>query len=180
MHKSAMLSRPFPKTLIPKDSTVFSTKLAFPMKLTELENFMSWKQECVVMDQKWFKEKISINIFPTCDCTSLKLTVTFAASKGLTGSFVDISNAFQTNVMLCPSKRFYVTVLSVYMEWYYFHWPNDPVSKMNYKDLLIQVLKQSQGTKDARKQWCSLLVRIFIKTLKMKACTINKGVFIWM
>jgi hypothetical protein len=51
---------------------------------------------------------------------------------------------------------------------------------MNYKDLLIQVLKQIQGTKDARKQWCGLLVRIFIKTLKMKACTINKGVFIWM
>ena len=55
---------------------------------------------------------------PTVDADSFRLIVLIAAAEGMITVFIDASNAFQTNVISDPSKRIYVTLPTMYLEWF--------------------------------------------------------------
>ena len=92
-------------------------------------------------------------------------------------TFINASNAFQTNVISDPRKRVYVTLPTRYLEWFKARFPDHPVSK--YKDpkaLVMQSLRNIQGTKDAGVKWFQLLARMF-RDLGWKPNATCKGVW---
>ena len=101
-----------------------------------------------------------------------------AVAHNMTLHFVDASNAFQTNVISDPSKRHYVGLPTLYLAWYKNRWPNHPLLLHHHKDLVMQTLRQIQGTKDAGNKWYGLLVKIFTK-LGIKVNSTCRGVWHW-
>ena len=118
---------------------------------------------------------------PVIDGNSLMLMIALATSKGMVFYFLDISNAFQTNVIHDPTKRHYIHMPSMYMQWFCLRFPNHPLSRMNNDSvkLVMQTIRGIQGTEDARHEWYKLLSLIFTKVLKMVVLTANKGLFFW-
>ena len=90
--------------------------------------------------------------------------------------FIDASNTFQTNVITNPSKRHYVGLPSLYLQWFASKWPDHPILKYHAKELAMQTLRQLQGTKDAGNKWYALLVKILTK-LGYKVNSTCRGVW---
>ena len=115
---------------------------------------------------------------PTCQGFSFRLSVNVAAIQNMILFFIDASNAFQTNVISDPHKRHYVGLPTLYMEWYRSKWPDHPLLQYSSKELVMQTLRNLQGTKDAGHHWYMLLVKIF-KKLGMKPNLVCRGVWHW-
>ena len=93
--------------------------------------------------------------------------------------FIDASNVFQTNVILDPKKRIYITLPTMYLEWFRARFPDHPISKCrNSKELIMQSLRNIQGTKDAGYEWFQLLAKIFDE-LSWKPNSTCKGVWVY-
>ena len=59
-------------------------------------------------------------------------------------------------------KIIYTTLPTMYMEWFRDRFPNHPICKhKNSKELIIQSLRNIQGTKDAGYEWYMLLAKVF-------------------
>ena len=75
---------------------------------------------------------------------------------------IDVSNAFQTNAISDPNKRVYITFPTMYLKWFRERFPNHPLEKYkNIKELVMQSLRNIQGTKDVGFEWYQLLEKIF-------------------
>ena len=71
-----------------------------------------------------------------------------------------------------------MTLPTLYLDWFRARFPNHPISKCkNAKELIMQSLRNIQGTKDAGYKWYQLLAMIFTE-LGWKANSTCKGV--WM
>jgi len=91
---------------------------------------------------------------------------------------MDISNAFQNSIIFDASKRVYLSLPPLYLDWFRQQWPDYDLPSLNIKDLVIQCLKCIQGTKDAGQRWYKLLMGVLLG-LKMVRCSCDHGVFIW-
>ena len=50
------------------------------------------------------------------------------AAENMIAVFIDASNAFQTNVILYPKKRVYVTLTMMYLKWFKARFPQHPLA----------------------------------------------------
>ena len=179
MHTSITWSEPFPVALLPKGTKILSPRIAFAIKLTPVNHFYELSSRICANGSR-MEEGIDFHCSyaPVCDGDSFRLVVAIAAEEGMIGYFLDISNAFQTNVIFDPRDRFYIHIPPLYMEWFKQKWSGHPILKYHQKDLCIQSLRGLQGTKHAGYEWYQLLSAIF-KDLGMVPNTICKGVFMW-
>ena len=115
------------------------------------------------------------------DGDTLLLIISLSNSKGMVFYFLNISNAFQSNVIHKPSKRYYLHLPTIYMQWFRLCFPNHPLIKLDHTrvKLILQTIRGIQGTKDADAEWYKLLALIFTKVLGMVVSTANKGLFYW-
>ena len=91
-------------------------------------------------------------------------------------TFIDASNAFQTNVIEDPQKRVYVSLPMRYLEWFQEWFPDHLISKhKDPKQIALKSLRNIQWSKDAGFEWYQLLAQIFLD-LGWKANTTCKGV----
>ena len=96
------------------------------------------------------------------------------------GSVVDISNAFQSNIIDDFDKRRYVTLPPYYLTWFATRWPNHPILQHSAKDLVLQTLTKVQGEKDSGHDFFDLLIAILTsKEMGMKPLTTNRAIFSW-
>ena len=119
---------------------------------------------------------------PVIDGDILLLMIAVATSMGMVFYFLDISNAFQSNIIHDPAKRHYIHLPPLYMEWFRFRFPDHPLSKTSTKltlKMVLQTIRGIQGTKDAGAEWYKLLALILTKELGMIPATSNKGLFYW-
>ena len=64
-------------------------------------------------------------------------------------SFINASNISQTNVIVNPEYRQYVSVPILYLEWFRFGFLKHYIAKhTNHKDLVMQTIRNIEGTKD--------------------------------
>ena len=91
---------------------------------------------------------------------------------------IDITNAFQTNIITDPSKRHYLSLPALYLKWFLQKWPNHPISSQPANTLVLQTLKCIQGTKYAVRQWYKLLDKFLRSTMHIIASTISKCIYI--
>ena len=66
---------------------------------------------------------------PVIDGDSLMLMIAIATSKKMIFYFLDISNAFQSNIIHNPAKRQYIRLPTLYMRWFKMRFPNHPLNK---------------------------------------------------
>ena len=92
----------------------------------------------------------------------------------------DVSNTFQTNVIDDPSKRHFLRLPPLYQQWFKQRCPIHLLHSScdDWKQLVMQTLRNLQGTKDAGHEWYQLLSKIF-HNLGMTPNTMCKGVFVW-
>ena len=94
--------------------------------------------------------------------------------------FIDASNAFQTNVISDPRRRVYVSLPTMYLEWFKARFPNHPLAKCkNSNEFVMQLLRNIQGKKGAGFEWYQLLAKIF-RDLGWKANSVCKGVWVYL
>ena len=119
---------------------------------------------------------------PVIDGDILLLMIAVATSLGMKFYFLDISNAFQSNIIHDPAKCHYIHLPPLYMEWFRFRFPNHPLSKTTKQvttKMVLQTIRGIQGTKDAGAEWYKLLALILTRELGMVPATSNKGLFYW-
>ena len=65
-----------------------------------------------------------VSYAPTCDVDLFKLSLNIAASDGMIAVYIDASNAYQTNFISDPKKQVYITIPTMYLEWFRARLPN--------------------------------------------------------
>ena len=165
MHDTGTLSCPFPiSSILKHNPTILPSRLSFEVKLTDVDTFYELKCR-LCADGSRMTEGIdfSESYAPTSDADSFRLIIALASSKGYWLIFYDVSNAFQTNVIDDPSKRHYLRLPPLYQQWFKQRWPTHPLHSTchDWKQLVLQTLRNLQGTKDAGHEWYQLLSKIF-------------------
>ena len=182
MHRTGTLSLPFPLTELPKGFTLLRPRVSCEVKITDSDNFYEVKcRLCADGSQMVVGVDYDLSYAPVIEGDALLLMISVGTSKCLKFYFIDISNAFQSNVIHDPKKRHYIHLPSLYMNWFRLRFPNHPLSKMKDSDTkyVMQTLRGIQGTKDAGHEWYKLLSLIFTKILHMVPSVANKGLFYW-
>ena len=90
-----------------------------------------------------------LSFAPVIDGPHLYFMIAIATAEDMIFYFVDISNAFQTNVMEDPDKRHFISLPPLYLQWFRQRWPKHPITKLKPSDLCMQTLRGLQETKDA-------------------------------
>ena len=116
---------------------------------------------------------------PISDADSFRSIIAIAASKKYWLTFYDVNNAFQTNIIENPSKRQYLHFPPLYQQWFKQRWPTHPLHYLcdDWKQLVMQTLRNLQVTKVAGHEWYQLLSKIF-HNVGMTHNTMCKGVFV--
>ena len=86
---------------------------------------------------------------PVIDGDILLLMIAVATSKGMRFYFLDISNAFQSNIIHDPAKRHYMHLPPKYMDWFRFRFPAHPLAQQSNVDtrrMVMQTIRGIQGT----------------------------------
>ena len=110
MHNSGILSCQFPRISIVKGKKALPTRLSFEVKLTdELDVYEIKVTMCANGSKMIHGHDYIVSYSPTADTESFRLTTTIIASDEMIVVFIDVSNAFQTNVISEPNKRVHIT-----------------------------------------------------------------------
>ena len=150
MHNTGTLSCPLLKTSLPKGTKILPAKLSFEVKITDIAHFYELKTRfCANGSRQLEGIDFEVSFAPVADADSLRFMIALATSEGMIFIFIDASNAFQTNIISNPAKRHYISIPTMYMEWIKERWHNHPILKYAAKDLVMQSLRNIQGTKDA-------------------------------
>ena len=130
MHNSGTLSCPFLRIKIPDGKNVLPTRLSFEVKLTDVLDFYEIKVRMCTNGSKMIQgQDFTVSYAPTVVADSFRLSIALAASDNMIIVFIDASNAFQTNVISDPNKRIYITLPTMYLEWFRARFPNHPLAK---------------------------------------------------
>ena len=183
MHHTGTLSLPFPQSLLPPGTSVLRPRVTCEIKITDSTDYYEAKC-CLCADGSRMVLGIDYDISyaPVIESDALLLMIAVASSRKLTFYFLDISNAFQSNVIHDPAKRHYMHTPSMYLQWFRLRFPNHPLSRKHDSTsvkYVMQTLRGIQGTKDAGHEWYKLLASIFTKILHMVPSVSNKGLFYW-
>ena len=183
MHRTGTLSLPFSMTHLPSQTTVLRPRLTCEVKITDSDNYYELKvRMCADGSRMIMGLDYDLSYAPVIDGDILLLMIAVSTSLGMTFYFLDISNAFQSNIIHDPNKRHYMHIPALYMQWFKFRFPNHPLSKTYIsKDtkMVVQTIRGIQGTKDAVAEWYRLLSLIFTRELDMVPATGNQGLFYW-
>ena len=127
------------------------TRLTFEVKLTDVLDFYEIKVRMCANGSKMVQGRdYTTSYAPIVDADSFRLSLNIAASDEMIVVFVDASNTFQTHLILDPKKRLYITLPKMRLEWFRAIFPDHPLVKCkNSKELVMQSLRNIQGTKDA-------------------------------
>ena len=66
---------------------------------------------------------------PVIDGDILLLMIAVETSLNMDVYFLDISNAFQSNIIHDPNRQHYMYIPVLYMHWFKFRFPSHPLSK---------------------------------------------------
>ena len=183
MHKTGTLSIPFPITMLDHKVTILRPRLTCEVRITDTDNYYEEKiRLCADGSRMVMGVDYDLSYAPVIDGDILLLMIAVATSMGMVFYFLDISNAFQSNIIHDPAKRHYIHLPPLYMEWFRFRFPDHPLSKTSTKltlKMVLQTIRGIQGTKDAGAEWYKLLALILTKELGMIPATSNKGLFYW-
>ena len=64
---------------------------------------------------------------------SLCIIIAITSAEGLIIFFLDISNAFQNNILPNPAEIVYIILPYIYLDWYKRKWPEHPLESRNQK-----------------------------------------------
>ena len=118
------------------------TRLSFRVSLTDVPDYYEMKLRMCANGSKMIQGvDFTVSYVLTVDTDLFRLTVNIAESDQMIIVFIDTSNTFQTNVISDSKKRIYVTLPTMYLEWFRARFPNHPISKYkNSKESIMQSL----------------------------------------
>ena len=107
MHNSGTLSCPFMRQEVSKDLKVLATRLSFEVKLTDVDDYYEIKVRMCANGSKMVQGvDFSESYAPTVDADSYRFMMNISAMDRMIITFIDASNAFQTNVIQTHTKEY--------------------------------------------------------------------------
>ena len=183
MHATGTLSIPFSIGKVPEENNILRPRVTCEVRITDTDNYYELKcRLCADGSRMVMGIDYDLSYAPVIDGDILLLMIAVATSKSMQFYFMDISNAFQSNIIHDPKKRHYMHLPPKYMEWFRFRFPLHPLSKQSQNKstkMVLQTIRGIQGTKDAGAEWYKLLALILTKEVGMIPATGNKGLFYW-
>ena len=183
MHTTGTLSITFPLEPVPKGNNILRPRVTCEVRITDIDNYYELKcRLCADGSRMVMGIDYDLSYAPVIDGDILLLMIAVATSKSMKFYFLDISNAFQSNIIHDPNKRHYMHLPPKYMDWFHFRFPNHPLNnqdKVKTARMVMQTIRGIQGTKDVGAEWYRLLSVILTKELGMIPATGNKGLFYW-
>ena len=111
MHHSGTFSRPFLCTELPEDTTIINPQLSFSVKLTDIDHMFDLKDRLCVDGSSMVECNIhyELSYVPISDITSIRVMIDITATiHNMTLYIVDITNAFQRNIITDIQKHHYI------------------------------------------------------------------------
>ena len=119
MHNTGTLSRPFLQTRLKKDTLILNPRLSFEVRTTDMDFFFELKiRFCADGSKMILGKHYDESYSPSCSSFSFRFTINIIVWFRMLVFFIDASNAFQTNVITNPSKRHYLGLPSLYLQWF--------------------------------------------------------------
>ena len=101
IHGTGTLSLPFPKFLLPPDTTILRPRLTCEVRITDTDNYYELKcQLCADGFRMVVGIDFDLSYAPVIDGDSLLLMIAVATSRGVRFYLLDVSNAFQSNIFM--------------------------------------------------------------------------------
>ena len=115
MH-TCTLSLQFAIKQLPSHITVLRPRLTHGMKITNADNYYELKVRMCADDFRMITGlDYDLSYAPVIDGDIISLMIAVGTSLKLEFYFLDISNAFQSNVVHDPTKQYYMHILALYM-----------------------------------------------------------------
>ena len=147
MHRMGSLSLPFPQTQLDKDTAILRPRLTCEVRITDSDNYYELKVRlCADGSRMVVGIDYDLSFAPVIDGDTLLLMIVVATSKRMKFYFLDISNAFQSNIIHDDNKRQYIHLPSMCMKWFKLRFPNHPLSirKDNSEKMIMQTIRGMQ------------------------------------
>ena len=106
MHNSTTLSCPLLKKTVPNKKKVLSVRLSFDVKITDVIDFYELRYRICANGSRIIEgQDYGIPYALTTNEESLRFMVVISSEENKELLFIDISNAFQTNIIFNPEDR---------------------------------------------------------------------------
>ena len=129
-HSTGTLSKPFPRSQLPPDTKIYPPRLAFKVKMTDVESYYELQTRLCINGSKPIQGiDFDVSFAPVADAMSVRTMICTAAHDNMIGTVLDISNAFQTNVIEDFSKKRYISLPSYYLSWLKHKWFDDVLTQ---------------------------------------------------
>jgi hypothetical protein len=112
MIESQTFSCPFLRSTLPTSTKVLDPRLSFQVKLTEVDHIYDLKAR-LCADGSAMLEGVDflLSYAPTADITAIRVLIALtSANKHMVLYTIDITNAYQNNVISDPAKRHYLSL----------------------------------------------------------------------
>ena len=116
MHRTGTLSLPFLLSRLPTETTILRPRVSCEVRITDSDNYYEMKIRLCANGARMIPGiDFDLSHVPVIDGETLLLMIAVATAKKMKFYFIDISNAFQSNVIHDPNKRHYMHLPSMYM-----------------------------------------------------------------
>ena len=117
MYKTGTLSIPLPITMLDHNITILRPRLTCEVRITDTDHYYEEKiRFCTDGSRMVMGVDYDFSYASVIDWDILLLMIAVATSLGMVFYLLDISNAFQSNIIHDPAKRQYIHLPPLYME----------------------------------------------------------------
>ena len=111
MHRTGSFSRPFLRIKLPPDTRIINPRITFEVKITDIPTFYELKcRFCGNGSIMIEGPDYDLSFASVVDGPHLFFMIAISTAENMVLYFVDISNAFQTNVIEGPNKRHFLAL----------------------------------------------------------------------
>ena len=119
MHRTGALSLSFPASSLPENTSIPSPRITCEVKITDSDNYYEIKCRLFADGSRMiFGIDYEVSYSPIIEGDTLLLMIELATSRRLIFYFLDISNAFKTNVIPGQAKRHHLHLPPLCMKWF--------------------------------------------------------------
>ena len=115
MHCTGSLSRALLGNKLPPGTLIINPRVTFEVRIIDIPTFFELKCRFCAKGSKMVEElDYDLSFAPVIDGPHLYFMIAIATAEDMILYFVDISNAFQTNVVEDTNKRHFISLPSLY------------------------------------------------------------------
>ena len=116
MGKYTILSAPFLRSLLPPNTKIFRLRITFRVKKADVDNqYNLYSRTCAYESSILEGVYFNVSYVPVDGIRYLRIIVSISSAEDLIVFVLDISNAFQNNILPNPARIIYLSLPYIYL-----------------------------------------------------------------